>query len=103
MASISAEQQAASNVFDSLTPQQQSELVSYAERLLKEETQWNSNIRQQTLKAISETKNANASSTFSAIDADKLAATLMPSAMARMPDNVRHAIIVKLREMLLAP
>ena len=104
MPAISAEQQAASNVLDSLTSQQQSELVSYAESLLKEETRWNSNIRQQTLKAISETKSNNNSSNPSyGVDADKLTAMLMPGAMARMPDNVRQAIIVKLREMLLAP
>ncbi len=101
MPAISSEQQAASNVFDSLTPQQQSDLVAYAESLLKDETQWNSNIRQQTLKAISENKNTN--STFSAVDPDKLTAALLPSAMARIPDNIRQEIIKKLREMLLAP
>lgn len=90
------EQQAASNVFEALTAQQQRELMSYAESLLVDSEEWNSKIRQETLKQMSADKTSGK-------DVDKLTGSLMPMAMASMPDEIRQAVIVKLRQMLLAP
>ncbi len=98
------EQQAASNVFDSLTAQQQHDLLAYAESLLVDSAEWNSRIRQETLRLMSSSDNESSSPTAAANrDVEKLTANLLPFAMSRMPDSVRQAIIVKLREMLLAP
>jgi hypothetical protein len=96
------EQQAASNVFDSLTAQQQHDLLAYAESLLVDSAEWNSRIRQETLRQMSGDSDNN-DNNLPNKDVEKLTASLMPFAMSRMPDQVRQAIIVKLRQMLLAP
>ena len=100
--SSAAEQQAASAVFDSLTPQQKHDLQAYAESLLKADPKWNSDIRQAALKAVGEARNNNTNNSVGP-DVDKLTNSLMPSALSRMPQNVRQTIVEKLREMLLAP
>ena len=99
------EQQAASNVFDSLTAQQQHDLLSYAESLLVDSVEWNTRIRQETLRLMSGSGSDNDDSSTAANtkDVEKLTTNLLPFAMSRMPDEVRQAIIVKLREMLFAP
>ncbi len=94
LADAAPEQQAASHVFDSLTPQQQAELISYAENLLVDSADFNARVRQSALASIQEAR-------AGMVDVDAVTDSIMPLALSRVPDGVRHAIIVRLRQMLL--
>lgn len=60
----SAEVQAASNVFDSLTPEQQRELVNFAEALLVDSKEFNGAVRQRALASIASGSAATAAAGF---------------------------------------
>ncbi len=126
----SAEVQAASNVFDSLTPDQQRELVNFAEALLVDSKEFNGAVRQRALASIA-SGNATAAGFPSArnasevtigsgsgsvlgaegaaaaavgrgtVDVERVVDEVMPFALASVPDAARAALIGKLRDMLL--